>query len=66
MAFEQTSFSARTLPLQLCVAGVPLLPQVPWSWKGFAGITLYSWATVFPFLASVFQEVLGCGVSLSV
>lgn len=66
VAFEGTSFSAGTLPLQLRVARVPLLHQVPWSWKGFVGITVYSWAAVFPFLASVFQEVLGCGVSLSV
>lgn len=64
VAFELTSFSASTLSLQLCVARVALLPGVPW--KGFVGITLYSWAAVFPFLASVLQEVLGFGVSLSV
>lgn len=40
VAFELISFSARTPPLQLYVAGVPLLPQVPWSWKGFVGITI--------------------------
>lgn len=66
VAFALTSFSARTLPLQLCVARVPLLPWVSWGWKGFMGITLYSWASVFSFLAPVLQEVLRFGVSLSV
>lgn len=66
MTFELISFSARALPLKRCVARGPLRPQVPWSWKGLVGIALYSWAAMFPFLASVLQAVLGFGVSLSV